>query len=200
MSTSTMSQTNATTCSSACVVNGVKTTCQDHIQQASLRDFLGHPKSCALAQGVIAKLCPVCRTCPPHEAGCGILEVPTTTTTFPPGNPCDAVCMLGGQPATCRARVMWAFDHIFTNKPKACAQSHAMVLDQCSVCRICTVENTKCKDDAEENFEEIFGCSSSEKSFLWSDAKKAWCCRHHKKACDLVPTKKVFFQKKISDG
>lgn len=192
-------------CDRSCTVNGMQATCKEQIQQASLSDFLGDPNSCALAQSVTADACPVCQGCPPHAAGCGILELPTTTaptTTIPNGKPCNAVCTLGDQPATCSARVAWSANHVFNHAPQACAKAHAMVQSQCTVCHLCNIKQTGCLHSPElqaARAEDIFDCYSGA-AVEWSQAKKAWCCEFHKQACDLITQDaQVFFEKKSAD-
>lgn len=201
--TSGIPTTTTNTCGSMCTINGVAASCRDQIQQASLSDFLGSVDSCSLAQRVTAEQCPVCGGCPPHEAGCGVLELVTTpapTTTIPKGDACKAVCTLGGQPATCTARIMWSKDHVFADKPKACIQAHAMVLGQCSVCSLCTLKASSCEDPVPGSAsEEIFDCTSGA-AVEWSQAKAVWCCERHKRGCGVAPQdKRVFFQRKIAE-
>mmetsp|Transcript_53502 Transcript_53502/g.153568 ORF Transcript_53502/g.153568 Transcript_53502/m.153568 type:complete len:365 (-) Transcript_53502:249-1343(-) len=147
--TTTTITTTTNTCSSQCVVNDVAATCTDHIQQTSLVDYLGDLHSCDKAQKVIAEQCPVCGGCPAHEAGCDVLELPPTpppTTIMPAGQSCEAVCVLGGQPATCSSRIAWSVDNVFGKKPGSCQQAHDMVLDQCSICGGCNLVDTTCVD------------------------------------------------------
>jgi len=195
--------TTTNSCDSACNVNGVAGSCRDQIQQASLSDFLGSVNSCDLAQGFIVQQCPICGGCPPHEAGCGVIEPVTTpapTTTIPKGDPCKAVCILGEQPATCTARIMWSKEHVFVGKPKACVQAHAMVLGQCAVCSQCTLEASTCEGpDEAASTEELFDCDQGA-TMEWSSAKAVWCCEHHTRGCDVAPQdQQVFFQKKVAE-
>lgn len=185
------------------MVAGVGASCRDQIQQASLADFLGLADSCSLAQANIADQCPICAGCPPAAVGCGILEATTTqgpTTTIPQGDPCNAVCTLGEQPATCNARIRWILDHVFVGKPNACEQAHDMVLGQCDVCKTCPIGQSECGQDAAPaaNDERLFDCNKGA-TMEWGEAKQAWCCENEQKACDLVGQKKVFFQRKVSN-
>jgi len=202
LTTTSIQVTTTNSCDSLCTVNGVAASCRDQIQQASLSDFLGSVDSCHLAQQVTSEQCPICSGCPPHAAGCGVLELvtsPAPTTTIPKGDACKAVCTLGGQPATCIARIMWSKDHVFADKPKACVQAHAMVLEQCSVCSQCSLKGSTCEDPAPAaGTEELFDCTSGA-AVEWSEAKAIWCCEHHERGCDVAPQdKQVFFQKKVS--
>lgn len=149
VSTTSVTTTTTNTCSSRCTVNEVEASCKEHIQQTSLADYLGDRNSCSKAQAVIANQCPSCSGCPAHEAGCGVLELaptPTPTSPAPRGGGCKAICVLGGQPATCTARITWSAQNVFGQKVGACSQAHAMVLDQCPVCGHCGQAETQCMD------------------------------------------------------
>lgn len=147
----------------------------------------------------------MCVGCPPHEVGCGILELTSTQgpTTIPTGDACKAICTFGDQPATCTARIEWSKEHIFEGKPHACKQAHDMVLGQCEVCRHCTLQAATCTgeegpEDANAE-EQLFDCYQGA-AVEWGTAKVLWCCEHHERGCDAVPRNRpVFFQKKISD-
>lgn len=117
------------------------------------------------------------------------MELSTTvapTTTLPKGASCNAVCTLGGQPATCTARILWSKEHVFKKgAPKqACFQAHKMVLGQCDMCAACTLADTKCQDpeppatEVDGQFDCLTGVVST-----WSGAKKVWCCVHTNKGC-----------------
>lgn len=181
---------------------GVTASCKDHIQQASMSDFLGLLDSCSMAQANIAANCPICGGCSPHAVGCGTLEAPTTvgpTTSIPKGDPCNAVCTFGEQPATCNARIRWSVEHVFVGKPHACSQAHDMVLDQCAVCSLCELGESECGAAAPTNEDRLFDCEKGA-SVEWSQAKAVWCCEHHSKACDHAETNHVFFQKKDAES
>lgn len=190
--------TTTHTCEELCTVAGVTASCKDHIQQASLSDFLGLFDSCSRAQANIADQCPLCAGCPPQAVGCGVLDPPTTTgptTTIPQGDPCNAVCNFGELPATCNARVKWSLEHVFDGKPHPCSQAHDLVLRQCDVCSLCELGETDCGQAAPTNEDRLFDCAKGA-TMEWSQAKQVWCCEHEQKACDLTGDKQqVFFQK-----
>jgi len=169
------------------------------VHRASMRDFLGDPDSCSLARAAVVAGCPACGGCSAHDAGCGVLELPPTvppTTTIPPGGPCKAVCDLGGQKATCEDRMAWSVEHVFINKPDACAAAHDMVSRQCPVCGKCRRSAISCVDEetlaaqkAEEEaarHRDLFDCVVGGPS-VWSGEKQRWCCEHKRRGCEGAP-------------
>lgn len=123
-------------------------TCRSHIQRFAYQNFLGDAESCSRARDFVIETCSACSVCPLTMAGCGVLEPPTSTTTFGTGTtgpPCEAICKLGGLDASCGARIHWAASHPpFQGDDDACTKGYNLVSKQCPMCGGCYPDHKGC--------------------------------------------------------
>jgi len=188
-------------CHAKCSMGGAGGTCSSQIQRAAFTDFLGDVGSCTKARELVVAQCPSCAGCRPKGAGCGLLE--PITTPAPAGvAPCDVGCFLGGQLATCGARMKWSSIHTFAGRPDACGAAEGLVRRQCSACGECKAEAFACEDD--DTRREAARAASGAPSFDcaaglarwqdgWSEKKKAWCCKHEQRGCQSTTTSMIPF-------
>lgn len=189
--TTTTQTTTSTTnlgCRMECEIDGVKDTCKNFIQQTSVNDFLGDSQACSSAHQLILARCPECEICSEHEAGCNVLEGPTTTTPPPTTTHeptgCYKPCLLNGIVADCKSRVQWSAEHLYFWNQTACHKAYDQVMGECSVCGDCPSEETGCVEarPADKGKEDPYDCDAK-RDESWSAGKKAWCCEHRQKGC-----------------
>lgn len=111
-------------------------------------EFLGDPDSCQSAHSMVVQRCPECTDCSALAAGRECVSKPPAA---PPVRPCEALCEVGGQLASCSSHTRLAAEYTFRFKPNACASAFFLVQQQCSGrygCRDCTLEATRCSDNA----------------------------------------------------
>jgi len=90
--------------------------------------------------------------------------------------------------------VLWVKQNIYQGQAQACQKAHSLVLDQCSMCDACPVEQTTCEDPGlAVPKETAFDCAGSKVE--WSDAEKTWCCKHQDKGCEFVTDAEGFKKK-----
>ncbi|CAJ1393184.1 unnamed protein product [Effrenium voratum] len=114
--------------------------------------------------------------CSHYQAGC------PQTTLSPLG--CDAVCTYKGESSSCKDRISWTTDHVFSGHGNACALAYSRIQVECDVCRACSVEAAGCQVHAAAS--EPFDCQAAFNNFVraWSPQKKVWCCNVKKMGCE----------------
>lgn len=183
--------TTTNTCSSECTVDGSTTTCADAIRLSSLRDFLGDPSSCVLAQTLIAGQCDACRGCPADAVGCGVLEPPTTTLPPPSDHPCQEDCTVGDQTAACEARILWVSDNLFRDTADSCYEAHKLIVSQCPICERCPLSQTTCTRGAAPDYD----CSGDLEA--WRPEQRNFCCKSHHVGCIFLADAPNGFKQKF---
>jgi len=192
LTTTTMTTTTNLGCRTECEIDGVKDTCLNFVQQSSISDFLGEAHPCSEAYDYILAKCPACDVCTEHDAGCNVLEGPTTTTMPPTTTPeptgCYKKCLLGGIEADCRSRIQWSAEHLYFWNQTACHKAYDLVMGQCDPCGDCVREETGCEDVRAaqgKGLEDAYDCDVGYENRArgWSAEKKEWCCKSKAVGC-----------------
>lgn len=63
------------------------------------------------------------------------------STTVPDDLACSASCALAGAGHSCRARIRWTAEHVFTSSPQSCQDAHRKVLAECAGCQGCQLQS-----------------------------------------------------------
>jgi hypothetical protein len=179
------------TCDEHCFFEGKTETCKAHLQRVAFEEFLGDPRSCALARQVAIKRCPVCEHCSLQSAGCKILA--PVTTPKPPEKNCDNVCGFDGKFVTCKVRIQWASSHTFQFRDNSCKLGHELVQKQCVACGTCPLEKANCTDSDPDApgappppvSPSPYDCDKGLSNWQmgWTQDKGSWCCKHEGKGC-----------------
>ncbi|CAK9036646.1 unnamed protein product [Durusdinium trenchii] len=108
------------------------------------------------------------------------------TTLSPLG--CDAQCNLHGETSTCKQRIEWSQQNVFSGKGNACNLAYSKVQVECDVCRACTIQAAGCGEQGPGK--EAFDCNAALGNWCraWSPSKKVWCCNNQQKGCQSPDT------------
>jgi len=120
--------------------------------------------------------------CQHRQRGC------PSTTLSPLG--CHAACSWHGLTATCHDRIQYTATHEFAHEDNACGQAYSKVQVECDICRGCSLEASSCSGlevTIHKPTSLPFDCAAGFSNWKagWSQPKKAWCCTHEHKGCEV---------------
>jgi len=144
--------------------------------------------------------------CREEKVGCVVGEASVTDNGKDAPGKCDALCTFSGHTASCKTRVQYAITHGFAGRSGACPAAHSAVLQNCSACSECTLEEAGCSagsgdaaavsaavlgaHDAHSptpapDGAEPYDCQANAAHWLtnWTNGKKDWCCRNLNVGC-----------------
>jgi len=134
-------------CKSTCKIDGDSATCESRLQYALESLYADRPDACAAAYRLVRKQCKGCMMCvpPPEKCGPPAGSAPAPPAPAPPATSpgCAKECNFEGVSAECGKRVLYAAAEGL-GEDKSCKAAHKLVLEQCSVCKDCELEDVGC--------------------------------------------------------
>lgn len=186
-----------------------KLACRAAIQHLADREFRGAPNACAAGHEQVRGLCPACAGCSLASAGCQQVEAlataatttvawtsspssaaPSSTSTAlqPQASPevggrCRSPCTLDNRTASCRAHVQALAAGSYGGVVNGCLLAVRRVHENCADCLVCSPLAAGCAEWAPAS--RAYDCDSGISDFarIWSEAKKAWCCKWEHRGC-----------------
>eukprot|EP00441_Pelagodinium_beii_P029566 CAMPEP_0197708736 /NCGR_PEP_ID=MMETSP1338-20131121/128103_1 /TAXON_ID=43686 ORGANISM="Pelagodinium beii, Strain RCC1491" /NCGR_SAMPLE_ID=MMETSP1338 /ASSEMBLY_ACC=CAM_ASM_000754 /LENGTH=575 /DNA_ID=CAMNT_0043292667 /DNA_START=94 /DNA_END=1821 /DNA_ORIENTATION=+ len=92
--------------------------------------------------------------------------------------------------ATCHDRIQYTATHEFAHEDNACGQAYSKVQVECDICRGCSLEASSCSGlevTIHKPTSLPFDCAAGFSNWKagWSQPKKAWCCTHEQRGCEV---------------
>lgn len=183
--------------------------CKAAIQRLADHEFRGAPNACAAGHEQVRGLCPACAGCSLASAGCQQVEAlaPATTTTVAwtsspstaalsstsaplprQASPevsarCGSPCTLDNRTVNCREHVQALAAGNYAGVVNGCLLALRRVHESCADCLLCSPLAAGCAEWAPAS--RAYDCDAGISDFarIWSEAKKAWCCRFEHRGC-----------------
>mmetsp|Transcript_136 Transcript_136/g.308 ORF Transcript_136/g.308 Transcript_136/m.308 type:complete len:247 (+) Transcript_136:78-818(+) len=125
-------------CQTHCDCEGGAVMCSTRILWNARHVFKGNPNACAAAYDKVLQHCPCCSVCPLEQVpNCAVPSIAAEQG-------CEKRCDCAGGPVTCRARVLWSAQHIYTGNADSCLLAHGAVSRNCPCCAACPLDDVGC--------------------------------------------------------